>query len=113
MNPTTNTEAGAVADVAATCDSRVFQRAFYGILNKEGQFWTPLAFASEKEAYQYLHKFAAGNLDKFASMFETHHVVPVRVQLTHLSEQGATAGVVDPHVTNRYGQHDKLPEHSA
>lgn len=93
MNPTTNTKAGAVADVAATIDSEVYKHTFYGILNKEGQFWTPLAFASGKEADEYLRKFVAGNPAKFASMIETHRVVPVRIQLTHLTSQGATAGV--------------------
>jgi hypothetical protein len=87
-------DAGAVADVAATIDSEVYKHTFFGILNKEGGFWTPLAFASSKEAEAYLAKFIAGNPEKFASMLDTHRAVPVRIQLTHLSEQGATAGVV-------------------
>ncbi len=90
MTPPTNTE-GAVTDVAATIDSGDYKHTFFGILNKQGEFWTPLAFASSKEADAYLAKFVAGNPEKFGAMLGTHRAVPVRIHLTHLTEQGVTA----------------------
>jgi hypothetical protein len=90
MNPTTNTEAGAVADVAATIDSSVYGRAFYGILNKDGQFWTPLAFDSERKAHEHIAAFFT-DIAMRGTAIRDFRIVPVRIQLTHLSEQGAMA----------------------
>ena len=92
MNPTTTTEAGAVADVAAMIDSNVYGRNFYGILNKDGQFWTPLAFESERKAHEHIAAFFTDVAMRGTAMRD-FTIVPVRIQLTHL-EQGATAGEV-------------------
>jgi hypothetical protein len=64
-----------------TCDSDVYNHTFYGILNKQGQFWTPLPFHDEDAARAHLSKWAKGDC---ASMLDTHKIVPVRVQLTAL-----------------------------
>jgi hypothetical protein len=72
-----------VAEVA--CDSADYRHAFYGILNAQGQFWTPLPFHDEDAARAHLRKWAVGD---YKSMLETHKVVPVRVQLTKIEESG-------------------------
>ena len=94
MNPTTTPKVGAVEDVAATIDSSVYGRNFYGILNKDGQFWTPLAFESERKAHEHIASFFTDVAMRGTAMRD-FKIVPVRIQLTrqHL-EQGATAGVV-------------------
>lgn len=64
-----------------TIDSSVYKRSFFGILNAQGQFWTPLAFESEAAAAACLAKFVAGNPKRFSAMLRTHKVVPVRIKL--------------------------------
>jgi hypothetical protein len=66
-----------------TSDSDDYRHTFYGILNKQGQFWTPLPFDSEDAARQHLSRWAKGD---YADMLNTHKIVPVRVQLTLLPE---------------------------
>ncbi len=64
-------------------DSLAYDHTFYGILNKQGQFWTPLPFHDEAAAKAHLARYAKGSN---ASMLETHKIVPVRVQLTLLTQ---------------------------
>lgn len=61
-----------------TIDSSDYRHTFYGILNKQGQFWTPIPFNDEASARIYLERFAHG---KNASMLNTHKIVPVRIRL--------------------------------
>lgn len=60
------------------CDSNDYRHTFYGILNKQGQFWTPLPFHDEASAEAHLRTWAKG---KYASMLDTHKIVPVRIRL--------------------------------
>lgn len=64
---------------SVTSDSADYNHTFYGILNKQGKFWTPLAFHDEDAAKAHLSRWAKGD---YASMLSTHKIVPVRVQLT-------------------------------
>lgn len=73
---------GAAIPDAVTCDSDDYKNTFYGILNAQGQFWTPIPFGNKSDARQYLEKYAIGDNRR---MLETHKIVPVRIQLTALS----------------------------
>lgn len=75
----------AMGKKAATIDSAVYHHTFYGILNKQGQFWTPLPFHDEAAARAHLAKWAIG---KNQNMLDTHKIVPVRIRLTALSRKG-------------------------
>ncbi len=61
-------------------DSINYRHTFFGILNKDGDFWTPTAFESEQAAEQRLHDFW-GWKKWNESDFK---IVPVRIQLTTL-----------------------------
>jgi len=67
-------------------DSSVYKHTFFGILNAQGEFWTPIPFSGEREAREYLSRYA---LDKNKSMLETHKIVPVRIQLTQITDEAA------------------------
>ena len=81
-----------MTDVAAICadtvesDSDDYKHTFYGILNKQGQFWTPIPFHDEKAASDYLARYAVGSN---AGMKRTHKIVPVRIRLTALMKDKA------------------------
>lgn len=64
-----------------TCDSGVYRAGFYGILNKQGDFWTPLAFDSEVKAWQHMRDFWGNQRDSLEECLRTHKVVPVRIRL--------------------------------
>ena len=70
-----------MSDKPAKSDSADYGQTFYGILNAQGQFWTPLAFDSKEGAEAYLAGFISRNDERFASMRRTHKAVPVRVWL--------------------------------
>ncbi|MFE8106952.1 hypothetical protein [Sphingomonas melonis] len=72
-------------DVPAICaesDSDVYRHTFFGILNADGQFWTPLAFPSEKAARSHIEAFWSNDLEKREQCLRTHRIVPVRIRLT-------------------------------
>ena len=72
------------------CDSNDYRHTFYGIMNAQGQFWTPLPFNDEDTAREYLSRWAKG---AYRNMLDTHKIVPVRIQLTALLlEQGNGGG---------------------
>lgn len=68
----------------ATIDSSVYKHTFYGILNKQGQFWTPLVFDSESAARDHMTRWAKS---AHSEILSTHTIVPVRAQLTALPSE--------------------------
>lgn len=64
-----------------TTNSEDFNQSFFGILNAQGQFWTPLAFESERKAVRHIEEFWTDNKSR-AECLKTHRIVPVRIQLT-------------------------------
>jgi len=64
-----------------TVNSEDFNASFYGILNAQGEFWTPLAFDSEDKAEQHIRDFWR-NPEQAAQCLRTHRIVPVQIQLT-------------------------------
>jgi hypothetical protein len=73
---------------SAACDSTVYRHTFYGILNKEGQFWTPMPFHDKDAATEHLSRWAKGS---YKSMLKTHKIVPVRIRLETLAAQAIEA----------------------
>jgi len=69
-----------------TTNSEDFNQSFYGILNAQGQFWTPLAFESEADARQHIEDFWTDNKSR-AECLRTHRIVPVHIQLTAIWAQ--------------------------
>lgn len=76
---------GAAKVCVPTIDSSVYKHTFYGILNAQGQFWTPLPFHDESAARSHLARWAVGSHE---SMLETHKIVPVRIQLSAIDIKG-------------------------
>lgn len=74
----------------ATSDSSVYRHTFYGILNAQGDFWTPLAFETERQARDHLRFFWRNDPENLKLCERTHKIVPVRVQLTQISDRDAT-----------------------
>jgi len=68
-------------------DSAIYKGSFYGILNAQGDFWTPLAFDSEEAARARIKQFWRIQPDMLAKCLATHRIVPVRIQLSTLPEQ--------------------------
>ena len=62
-------------------DSSVYKRTFFGILNKDGDFWTPLAFDAPDKARQHIRDFWLDK-EKAEECLRTFKIVPVRIQLT-------------------------------
>lgn len=69
--------------MTATITSDDYQHTFFGILNVDGQFWTPLAFSTEAEAWSHLMSFWGPN--KVSECLKTFDVVPVRITLEQIS----------------------------
>lgn len=66
-----------------TSDSNDYHHTFYGILNPQGRFWTPLPFRDEEAARRHLSATLGG---RDASR---HRIVPVRVELTLLDQESS------------------------
>jgi hypothetical protein len=64
----------------ATVDSEIYRKTFWGILNKQGDFWTPLAFETEAAATAKLDKFWADGWNSC-----DFKIVPVRIRLEAIS----------------------------
>lgn len=64
-----------------TSDSADYKHTFFGILNAQGQFWTPLAFESEVKAVAHIDGFWADARSR-ALFRQKCQIVPVRIQLT-------------------------------
>lgn len=71
--------------MAATLDSSVYKRTFFGILNVDGHFWTPLVFDDEKKARKHIRDFWMGDPKEVEQISGAFTIVPVRVQLTDIS----------------------------
>ncbi len=74
----------------ATSDSDDYHHTFWGILNRQGDFWTPLPFNSEDDAKRYMLDFIQRSPGQFDRMPQTHKIVPVRVQLTQIANAEPT-----------------------
>lgn len=82
----------AASEKPATSDSKVYKATFYGILNAQGDFWTPLAFDSEKDARDHITAFWGRQTDMAARCLKDFAIVPVRIRLTQLVEESLTHG---------------------
>lgn len=69
------------SDEPVTVNSEDFNASFYGILNAQGDFWTPIAFDSELKAARHIEEFWTDSKSR-AECLKTHRIVPVRIQLT-------------------------------
>lgn len=69
----------------AVIDSNVFGQRFFGILNKGGDFWTPLAFDGEAEAYAHIDRFWGPSENRTRFLAECR-IVPVQIILTELKD---------------------------
>lgn len=70
--------------MTVTTDSTLFKMTFYGILNANGAFWTPLAFDSQEKAWQHIRDFWKPSDREWQGQKRHFKVVPVRIQLTRL-----------------------------
>lgn len=62
-----------------------FKPSFFGILNRQGQFWTPLIFDSEKAAQRHLDDFADQDRERFDAV-RNYQIVPVRATIERRDE---------------------------
>lgn len=69
-------------------DSAIYKGNFYGILNAPGDFWTPLGFASESAAKRHIVDFWGTDRDSARKCLETHRIVPVRIRLSTIADEG-------------------------
>lgn len=68
-----------------TIDTADFKRTFYGILNGQNSFWTPLVFESEDGARKHIINFWGSNTKSRDQCLRTHKIVPVQAVITLLS----------------------------
>lgn len=69
----------------AHIDSKPYKVTLFGILNAYGDFWTPLAFETERQAREHIDRFWGGSHTENAKRCQkSHKIVPVRVRLDHL-----------------------------
>lgn len=68
----------------AKCTSVRFGITLYGILNAQGEFWTPVPFQSDGLARQYIRDFWGRQTDMAARCLNDFRIVRVRVNLTEL-----------------------------
>lgn len=71
-----------MTDNIVRSDSAIYKGEFYGILNEQGDFWTPLGFGSETAARDHITDFWRNQPDMLAKCLRTHTIVPVRIQLS-------------------------------
>lgn len=60
-------------------DSADYKLDRFGILNAQGDFWTPDTFDNEEAARQHIRNFWRNQPDMMAQCLRTHRVVPVHV----------------------------------
>lgn len=70
--------------MTVTTDSKLYDKPFYGILNANGAFWTPLAFDSEKKAEEHLRAFWQASDAEWQGKRRKFKIVPVRIILESL-----------------------------
>ena len=68
----------AKAKRAKPLDSADFKLERFGILNAQGDFWTPDVFESEDAARQHIRDFWCDNRTR-EECLRTHRIVPVHV----------------------------------
>ncbi|MDH7638977.1 hypothetical protein [Sphingomonas oryzagri] len=90
-NTRASTHPGRPTREEVACDSDDYKQDFFGILNAQGKFWTPLAFIDEQQARKWLEAFVAKNPERFGDMLTTHTIVPVRIQLSTIRSLGGEA----------------------
>lgn len=66
---------------AVTVVSTAYGQEFYGILNADGNFWTPLAFDSAAAARAHIDAFWSTR-HQVEHFMRRAKIVPVRIQLT-------------------------------
>ena len=71
--------------VPITSDSANYRHQFYGILNAQGEIWTPLAFDSEASARGHIGRFWTDERERELFLAKCR-IVPVRVQLTVIED---------------------------
>lgn len=67
-------------------DSADYGGEFYGILNEQGELWTPLGFGSMRDARDHMTGFWRNQPDQLAQCLRTHRIVPVRIQLSTIQD---------------------------
>lgn len=70
-------------------DSLDYEKTFYGILNKQGQFWSPMPFDSEQAAMERLARFKGAHLER------THRIVPVRIRLDAIAQPSPVHPIIE------------------
>lgn len=69
----------------AKCSSDAFRVTLYGILNSDGDFWTPLTFESVGAARQHIRDFWGRRQPDMAERcLRDFRIVPVHVDLTEI-----------------------------
>lgn len=66
-------------------DSCVYAQTFYGILNKDGQFWTPVPFPSKSAALGAIERFW-GTQEAVDGFLVGARIVPVRIRLEAIAQ---------------------------
>lgn len=64
-----------------TISSADYKRTFYGILNAQGDFWTPLAFDGEQAARDHIRDFWRHDSAKLSECLRRFKIVPVIIRL--------------------------------
>jgi hypothetical protein len=90
--------------MSVTIDSDVYKMTFHGILNAQGEFWTPLAFESERAARDHIRFFWRNDPAALAKAIRQFKIVPVRIQLTALASVDRSA---ERHARNGHGPKDE------
>lgn len=73
-----------------TSDSKNYRHTFYGILNAQGEFWTPIPFDSEAKAQQHIIDFWGRQSEQRDKCLRTHKIVPVRIRLETIETEDAS-----------------------
>lgn len=91
----------------ATIDSSVYKQTFYGILNAQGDFWTPLSFPSERKARQHILDFWCHDHDQRDWCLLRFKIVPVQVRLTQIADASAGRNAERQDAVERLGPKDE------
>lgn len=76
-----------------SADTAEYRATFYGILNAQGYFWTPLIFEREEHARGHIASFWGAHHEKREWCFKHFKIVPVRAVITLAQGmEAATAG---------------------
>jgi hypothetical protein len=70
-------------------DTHDYRHEFIGILNADGDFWTPLAFDNEAEARAHISKFWGQDTEKREECLRKFSFVPVRIVIETIDDAPA------------------------